>query len=146
MADPRPLEDYEGWARRMIDEIEDFNFAKTRNDFLKFVDDNAIGDSLSASETRRNRQLRAIEKGRPAVIEMQKMVGVKKTRDQQTFTYKTGRMAGKTVTRSQVHYRDYETNKFIKFNAARYNDRIQEIKMALDERDRDEKKAREKRN
>ena len=135
-----PLEEIEGWARRMIDQVEDFDHIKTAADFRTFVDDNAIGDSLSASETRRNRQLRALERGRESLKEFQAMVGVKKTVDKQTFTYKTGRMAGKTVTRRQVHYRDYETNQFVKFNKQRYDQRIIEIRLGLEALEADEKR------
>jgi len=133
----RDIDDYEGWARRMIDEVRDFDHAGTKADFVDFVDRTAIGSSLSDKTTLRNAQLRGIAKGQAGLAEFREQIGVTQTIDKQTFTYKTGRLAGREVTRKQIHFRD-ERGVFISRQAMK--NRIEEVRAALEpeKRRRDE--------
>jgi len=75
-----PIEEFEDWARRMIDDEEDFDAALTAQEWRDFLIDKhysrgAVG--LSGSVNDMERQLEGLERGRQAVIDMRGTLSIK---------------------------------------------------------------------
>jgi hypothetical protein len=81
-----PTEEIEAWARRMIDRVEDFEYATTQSAWRQFIDEK-VGDGLGLSQIpgERIKQLNAIEHGRMGVFELWDRLEI------QVGTTKTGR-------------------------------------------------------
>lgn len=83
--DETPEEEIEAWARRMIDEVEDFEYIGTAAKWREFVDDKM---GAPQDEYQREKQLDAIADGRLAAADFYTTLGIHLT----DIHYKSGRV------------------------------------------------------